>query len=185
MKIPKSHIERLLSADEEDASQALSDLSNFWFPRAKLSETDELTGLSPAETAAHLARHYFGEVRNGGHIQYFWNSSGSLAHETIAILEKLGLEQAAQILRNAVQVFPNGQVPKQRAVRIAQIGPAFPAFWWYVTKAGAYDGFGRRELDLLDDANLALWEMDQTQSDIVILRYLQKHKDEVLIPEQS
>jgi len=166
MKISQSYIRRLL-ADEENAAGALGHLSNFWSTRAKLSEAGELTGLSDVERLAHLALWYFGEVGNGGHIQYFMNPVGSFAQETVASLQQLGLEHAAKILHNAIQVFPGGQVPKERTVRLAEI-----------------DGLGRRQLDSLHQADLALWAITK-RIDVDILRYLQQHQDEVLSAEQS
>jgi hypothetical protein len=167
MKIDRGYIARLLAASENDAASALAQLSSFWSSRAGLSETGELTGLSPSELAAHLALWYFGEVGNGGHTQYFVNPVGAFAHETLAALEKLGLEHAAKILRDAIQVFPDQRVPKERTARLAAI-----------------DALDRHELDLLDHADLALWAIT-SQIDVDILRYLQQHKDEVLAPEQS
>ena len=167
MKIDRSYVAQLLAANERDAVQALATLASFWSTRAGLSETGELTGLSPSELAAHLALWYTGEVGNGGHTQYFMNPMGAYAHETIAGLEMLGLERAATILRDAAQVFPHGRVPKDRTVRYAYI-----------------EALGPSQLDLLDRADKALYAATQ-QIDFDILQHLQKHKDEVLTAEQS
>ena len=167
MKISPRYVARLLAASADDAVDALAQLSSFWSTRARLTETGELTGLSPSEMAAHLALWYCGEVGNGGHTQYFMNPVGSFAHETIPGLEKLGLEQAASILRDAIQVFPDRQVPRDRKVRLARI-----------------DGLGSDHLDLLRRLDLALWAISG-RIDVTILRYLEAHKDEVLAAEQS
>lgn len=166
-KLHQSFVSRLLTASEGDAAEALAQLSSFWSARARLSETGELIGLSPSELAAHLALWYFGEVGNGGHVQYFMNPIGAFAHETIPALEKLGLEQAADILHNAIQVFPGRRVPKERTLRFALIKSP-----------------GHQHLDLLHHSDLALWKI-ANQVDIKILRYLQKHQDEVLAAEQA
>jgi hypothetical protein len=167
MNIDQRYVARLLAATGDDAAEALAQLSRFWSGRAKLSETGDLTGLSPAETAAHLALWYFGEVGNGGHTQYFMNPTGSLAHETVAALEMLGLEQAAKTLRDACQMFPGRQVPKEQTARFAAI-----------------EALDREHYDLLYRSDLAIWAITG-QIDIDILRYLQQHKDEVLTPEPS
>ena len=167
MKISPCYVARLLAAGADDAVDAMAQLSSFWSARARLTEAGELTGLSPAERAAHLALWYCGEVGNGGHTQYFMNPVGSFAHETITGLQKLGLEQAANILRDAIQVFPDRQVPRDRTIRLARI-----------------DGLGSDHLDLLGRLDLALWAISG-RVDVTILRYLEAHKDEVLAAEQS
>jgi len=102
MKINPGYVARLLAASEKDAVGALAELACLWSTRAGRNETGELTGLSPSELAAHLALWYTGDVGNGGHVQYFMNPMGYYAHETLAGLEKLGLEGAAKILGDAV-----------------------------------------------------------------------------------
>lgn len=101
----------------------------------------------------------------GGHTQYFANPAGSFAHETISSLEKLGLDQAAGILRNAVQVFPDQRVPKEQAIRLARI-----------------NALCNDHLDLLHSLDLALWAISG-RIDLTILRYLKAHKDDVLAAE--
>jgi hypothetical protein len=167
MKIARSYVAQLLASDEKGAIDALATLAGFWSSRAGLSEAGELTGLSPSELAAHLALWYTGEVGSGGHTQYFMNPMGGYAHETITALELLGLERAAKILRDAVRVFPDGQVPKSGTIRYAHIE--------------RLDG---RQLDLLHRADLALDAVMQ-HIDFHILQYLRKHGDEVLTAEQS
>jgi hypothetical protein len=167
MKIDQRYVARLLSVADENAAEALTQLSSFWSGRAKLSEAGELTGLSPAETAAHLALWYFGEVGNGGHAQYFMNPIGSLAHETLAALEKLRLEQAAKTLRDAFEVFPRRQVPKEPMARLAAI-----------------EALNDEHVDLLHGFDSVVWAI-MGQVNVDILRYLRQHKDEVLTPEQA
>ena len=58
------------------------------------------------------------EVDNGGFSQYFTNSSGGFAHETILSLKAVGADKTAEILQQAIDQFPGKQVPKDRAERI-------------------------------------------------------------------
>ncbi len=167
MKISPSYVAQLLAANEDDAIEALSHLAGFWSARARLSETGELIGLSPSERAAHLALCYSGEVGNGGHTQYFMNLWGSFARETVDSLETLGLEEAASILGDAIQVFPDQHVPKERTARLA-----------------ALKNLGRHHLDLLHRADSALGAIAM-QFDMQILGYLQQHRHDVLAAEQS
>jgi hypothetical protein len=165
MKVHPRFVARRLNAPPEQAASALSDLAGIWSGRARIGDAGVLTGLSPAETAAHLAPCYTGEVGNGGHAQYYMNQWGSHAHETLLALAQLGLPEPARILQESFQVFPNQQVPKGRAVRYALIG-----------------ALGGEQLALLDGCDKALWA---NAIDAEILRYLRHHQDQVLAPEQA
>jgi hypothetical protein len=61
------------------------------------------------------------KVNNGGFDQYFINTSGGFAHETIRSLQKIGAVTTAEILQLAMNEFPSGVVPKNRAERIGVI----------------------------------------------------------------
>jgi hypothetical protein len=63
--------------------------------------------------------------------------------------------------------FRKRQVPRDRKLRLAGI-----------------DGLGSDHLDLLRRLNLALWAISGLL-DVIILRYLEAHKDEVPAAEQS
>jgi hypothetical protein len=167
MKVHPSYVARRLNAPSEEAISALADLANVWSGRARLSATGILTGLSQAETAAHLTLWYSGEVCNGGHAQYFMNPVGSLAHETVAALEHLGLPDAGRILKESLQVFSDRQVPKDRAARLAAI-----------------EALDRKQQDHLDRCDQALIAI-ALGLDAAILQYLRRHKDHVLVPEQA
>jgi hypothetical protein len=56
------------------------------------------------------------EVYNGGFRQYFSNSTGVHAPEAIQGFRRLGLEDIATLVENAVSVFGN-EFPRQRDVR--------------------------------------------------------------------
>ena len=57
------------------------------------------------------------EVNNGGFNQYFYNSSGNFAHETITSLRQINANKTADILQLAIDQFPNAIVPKDRLER--------------------------------------------------------------------
>jgi hypothetical protein len=60
-------------------------------------------------------------VNNGGFSQFFLNSSGDTAAETIAALERLGAGHTAGIVRRAVSAFPGGRPSADRDVREKQM----------------------------------------------------------------
>jgi hypothetical protein len=58
-----------------------------------------------------------GEVNNGGFDQYFFNSSGEYAHETLKALAEINAPKMAEILNQAIKVFPSLPIPKDTGVR--------------------------------------------------------------------
>ena len=58
-----------------------------------------------------------GEVNNGGFDQYFFNSSGEYAHETLKALEEIKANQMAEILNSAIKEFPTLPIPKDTEQR--------------------------------------------------------------------
>ena len=57
------------------------------------------------------------EVNNGGFSQYFWNSAGDLANETLSALEKVGAIKTAGLLKRAMDIAFEGIVPADREAR--------------------------------------------------------------------
>ncbi len=57
------------------------------------------------------------EINNGGFHQYFFNSSGDFAHETILSLKNITADKTADLLQKAINEFPNKTVPKDRDKR--------------------------------------------------------------------
>ena len=58
-----------------------------------------------------------GQVNNGGFDQYFFNSSGEYAHETLNALEEIKAPQMAELLNQAIKVFPSLPIPKDTEQR--------------------------------------------------------------------
>ena len=57
------------------------------------------------------------EVNNGGFNQYYWNSAGELATETVKSLNEIGAIETASIVEAANSNFPNSFPPKDREER--------------------------------------------------------------------
>lgn len=62
-----------------------------------------------------------GEVGNGGFSQFFYNSSGDWAIETVEALERIGANHVARIVRSVIADFPGGSPSPDRVVRHRQI----------------------------------------------------------------
>ena len=161
MRIAESYYRRLLF--ETDPSQAVGHLANLWSTRAV--EGDPFLGLNRVEFNVHLALWYFAEVGNGGHFQYFFNPIGRFALQTRDALKATGLQAAAEVLAQAIAVWP-GEIPLDALLRQSQI-------------------------ESLPQASLQLWHrLDrdlQLMSDYCdqLLMYLRDNSSEVLAPERS
>lgn len=71
------------------------------------------------------------ELNNGGFDQFFFNSAGDKAADTINALSSIGAEHTANIVRAACAKFPGGLPPKDRDARqelLEQVSPNSDAF---------------------------------------------------------
>lgn len=73
---------------------------------------ENLDALTPPARSIYLAQILDAEIVNGGLQQYFSNSSGRFAHETLSALLELGASQSAKLLRQAIHLFPRKRVPE-------------------------------------------------------------------------
>jgi hypothetical protein len=80
-----------------------------------------LASLGPRERVVYLVWCFAGEVNNGGLAQFFFNSSGEYATETVDALRQVGCSVSARLLERAIALFPNG-VPKDIEERNAAMG---------------------------------------------------------------
>jgi hypothetical protein len=64
------------------------------------------------------------EANNGGFDQFFANSSGDTAQETVKALETIGARAAADIVRRAIATFPGGAPAADREERLDQLDAA-------------------------------------------------------------
>jgi hypothetical protein len=85
------------------------------------------------EEVVELVGELESEVNNGGFDQFFFNSSGDKAADTIVALEQIGAKHTADIFRQAVSKFPGGMPSTNRFERQEQLeilspdGDAFEA----------------------------------------------------------
>ena len=81
------------------------------------SGREDVNALTASAKALYLAQILEAEVFNGGFHQYFSNSSGKHAHETLALLHELGVPRRADLLQRAIDKFPRKCVPPDREER--------------------------------------------------------------------
>ena len=78
--------------------------------------------LSDSDLLFLLAWSYAGELDNGGHAQFFFNSTGEYTPETVDARVQLGLREQAQLLRQAAQLLFGSYVPRNLDERNAKLG---------------------------------------------------------------
>jgi hypothetical protein len=81
---------------------------------------------------ARLIENLEAEVNNGGFDQFFYNSAGDNARETILALETIEAGTTADIVKRAAAKFPDGMPPQDRYKRqellLSRVSPASDAF---------------------------------------------------------
>lgn len=85
---------------------------------AKLcSYGEHIDKLSAPQKILFLNEQLENEINNGGFSQYFANSTGDFAHETIASLKSIRADKTADLLQQAINEFPKHLVPSNRNAR--------------------------------------------------------------------
>lgn len=79
--------------------------------------TEQLQLLSQEARLVYLVWCLDGEVHNGGFDQFFMNSPGNHCDEILSYLKLLNARNSERLLTSAMARFPNGVVPRERAVR--------------------------------------------------------------------
>jgi hypothetical protein len=91
-----------------------------------------LSGLTEAEQTVYCIDGLEREVNNGGFAQFFLNSAGDQARETVAALRRIGADHTAHLLERAMEPF-GGAGPSAdrdaRAGQLARIGKSADSLW--------------------------------------------------------
>ena len=109
----KPDIDALLSSP--DINNTIIEIDNYVCKLCSWGDT--LDRLTEPQKTFYFNQNLEREINNGGLNQYFYNSSGNFAHETLASLRKIGANKTADILQEAIDQFPNSAAPKVRAER--------------------------------------------------------------------
>jgi hypothetical protein len=111
-KIP--NLDSLLNSD--NTNHSIIELDNFIGELCNYG--DDMSELTEPQKLFYLNQNLEREVNNGGFNQYFINSSGDYAHETIPSLKEIRAYITADILQKAIDQFPDKKVPKERNKRM-------------------------------------------------------------------
>lgn len=149
------NLEELLNSD--DSTESIIELDNFIGELCNYG--DDFSTLTSQQKLFYLNQNLEREINNGGFNQYFINSSGNSAHETVLSLKAIGADKTADILQKAIDQFPNKTVPKDRNERIetvVQIEEAADEVW--------------------DKLNYKFYEYEDNLNTLN-MEYVRKHKD--------
>lgn len=108
---------------------------------------------------------YRAEVCNGGHGQFFCNSSGIVWKEALEGLEIIGATEIRELLEKSVALFPNGQPEMDWDKRLAQ-----------------HDQFDDEKLNDFDEPFYARENLDLTP---LINKYVDDHPEEFFESEEN
>jgi hypothetical protein len=109
----KLDLDKLLSSDDINCS--IIELDNYIGELC--SYGDEMDKLTDKQKQFYYNQCLEREINNGGFNQYFFNSSGDFAHQTVQSLLTIGANKTADILHTAIDQFPNKKVPEDRTER--------------------------------------------------------------------
>lgn len=78
---------------------------------------DDFENLNEAEKTFLYVEILEAEINNGGFDQYFFNSSGDYAYETLKSLKEIGALKTAKLVEEAFSNFPSNPIPKDNEKR--------------------------------------------------------------------
>jgi hypothetical protein len=101
--------------ESENTNSSIIELDNYISDLC--SYGDQLDRLTEPQKKFYLNQKLEREVNNGGFDQYFHNSSGAFAHQTVESLTAIGADLTVGILIHAIMCFPGGKVPEDDEAR--------------------------------------------------------------------
>ncbi len=124
--------------------------------------------LAPSAFTVYAVGCFAGELNNGGFSQFFENSAGDRAHESLAALRAIGSVLCVQLLETALTIFPGGVAPANQDERIDLLHP-----------------FEEQNPDFLEELSQVYYKKvhpiaSHVEEDLVALRlaFMQKHRGE-------
>lgn len=128
-----SRIDEILAI--EDGTQFAIALSNHVYGRQGPSG---LSGLTEAEQTVFCVDGLEREVNNGGFSQFFINSSGEYASETVAALRRIGADHTAGLVERAMEPFGPGGPSRdweERGKQLDEVQKSADSLWMELADA--------------------------------------------------
>jgi hypothetical protein len=107
MDIKKPDIEKLITSSNLNSS--VIELDNYICALCEWG--NNIPALSYPQMVFYFNQELEREINNGGFNLYFQNSAGRYANDTIETLTLIGAEKTAEILKRAIESFPDKIVP--------------------------------------------------------------------------
>lgn len=113
MRVP--NMQAILAMEREDMA-----VSEIWMFLSKFKTDDDpgLTSFTVPQRYVMAIEDLEAEVNNGGFDQYFVNSAGDHTADCLAGLQAIGRMDVHAMLTEAMNVFPDGNVPSDRDKRL-------------------------------------------------------------------
>ena len=108
-----SEIEKALLIKDE--TESILKIQELLWKKTELFEDFE--NLNEAEKTFLYVEILEAEINNGGFDQFFFNSSGDYANETLEALKRIGATKNAKIVEEAYSYFPENPIPKNNEKR--------------------------------------------------------------------
>lgn len=108
-----NHLDEILKL--EDETDIVIEIGQLLWNKSK--DDKDFESLNSIEKNILYIEMLEGQVNNGGFDQYFFNSSGEYAHETLIALKEIKAPKMAEILNRAITVFPTSPIPKDTEQR--------------------------------------------------------------------
>jgi len=111
--------------------------ANFYEDEATYRQS--IAPATPGQLAVYACGWYLSEVYNGGHDQFFFNSTGMVWRDALAGFRLLGATEYGTVLGQAVAQFPNSNPSLDRSERETQME---------AIASDVFDGLDQRIYDL-------------------------------------
>ncbi len=109
----KPDIDTLINSN--DINESIIELDNYICELCEYG--DNLDTLTEPQKIFYYNQNLEREINNGGFNQFYFNSSGDFAHETIVALKTIQANRTVEIVKKANEQFPDNNVPKDRMNR--------------------------------------------------------------------
>ena len=132
------------------------------------TEKEKIAGMSDGEKIVYLTTTLEGEVYNGGFHQYFCNTNGELAVDTVEAYTKIGAKKHAELMAKAIEL-----AAKEEGLResIKTSKDQLKAF---------VSSYKETKLEKLDDIFYDLEEKEEPRT--LRVAYIRKHASEFINP---
>ena len=153
------------ATDKELACHRIFDeASDIW----QLGDPDSLT---EGQITVICVGTFFGEVCNGGIVQYLDNMAGEWAFRGVDSLRRVGLSSYADVLKRALQLHHPSPIPTDRKTWLPELETLRD-----IHLSDSFDG----DYDAYDKEFFALYHRDQTEFRDKLFSYIVQHDDEFI-----